>query len=87
MFAASIGICNISKDPCGMFDEPICTTLDDLEEDLGSVLNDSARVEIVKAVIASVEENLLKGVSTDYLSKLWYIYEALAEGVIDQNTQ
>ena len=54
-FAASIGSCNISKDPCGMFDEPICTTLDDLEEDLGSVLNDSAQVDIVKAVIASVE--------------------------------
>ena len=70
-----------------MFDEPICTTLNELEESIGSVLNEYAQVESVKAVIDSVELNCSKCVSVDYLSKLWYISEPLAEVVIDQNTQ
>ena len=41
----------------------------------------------MKAVIASVEANILKYVSDDYLSKLWYISEPPEEGAIDQKTQ
>ena len=86
-FDDSIESCNISEYPCGLFGEPICTILDELEEALGSVLDDSAQVESVKSVIASVEENHSKVVSSEYLSKLWYISEPLAGVVIDQNTQ
>ena len=86
-FAASIGSCNVSEDPSGMFYEPICTTLHELQEALWLVLNASAQVESVKAVIASFEANISKVVPADYLSNLWYISEPLVEGVIDQNTQ
>ena len=41
-----------------MFYEPIFTTLDELEEALGSVLNDSSQVESVKYVISSFEANI-----------------------------
>ena len=85
--AASIGSCNVPEDPCGLFDGPIFTTLDEIEEALGSVLNDSTQVWSVKSVIASVEANRLKCVSADYLSKLWYIPEPLAEGLIDKNNE
>ena len=30
-FTASIGSCNVSEDPCGLFDDPIFTTLYELE--------------------------------------------------------
>ena len=69
-FAASIGSCSVSEDPCGMFDEPIFSTFDELEEVLAFVFNESFQLESVKAAIASVEANLSKGVSADYLSKL-----------------
>ena len=63
-FAVSIWSCNVSKYPCGLFDEPILTTLDELEEALGLVLNKPAQIESVKAFIASIESNSLKGVSS-----------------------
>ena len=69
-FSASIGSCNVFEDPCGMFDEPIFSTFDELEEVLAFVFNESFQLESVKAAIASVEANLSKGVSADYLSKL-----------------
>ena len=86
--SASIGSCNISNEPCPLFDmsKPSISKWDAIEETLKQAL-DPEEIRYVEAKVASIQASRSRGVSKELLSKLWMIPVHLAEGAIEKNTQ
>ena len=78
----TIGSVRTSGVPCNLFNDPIGGTIDELRELLSDVIDADmiAKIEAIKVSNA-------RGVSKEFLSKIWVVSEHLAQGAIDQNTQ
>ena len=86
--SASIGSCNVSSEPCSVFDidKPSFSKWEEVESTLKSVLNPE-ELECVEAKVSSAQASRSRGVSKEFLSKLWLVPENLAEEAIERNTQ
>ena len=86
--SASIGSCNVSSEPCSVFDidKPSFSKWEEVESTLKSVLNPE-ELEYVEAKVSSALASRSRGVSKEFLSKLWLVPENLAEEAIERNTQ
>ena len=69
-----------------IFDEPITTSVDNLDSMLMSML-DPTEVADIQASIASASADSPDGISPKVLSKLWCIPENLAKDAVAQSTQ
>ena len=85
---ASIGSCNISLEQCSLFDteSPSITKWEEVESTLKSDLSPE-ELKFVEAKVSSTQASRPKGVTKEFLSKLWLIPENLAEDAISRNTQ
>ena len=86
--SASIGSCNVDDGPCPLFDmeSPTISKWEEMESTLKSVLSPD-ELEYIEAKVSSTQASRSRGVTKDFLSKLWLIPENLAESAIKRNTQ
>ena len=67
---------------CSLFQSPSGGILDELQEMLVGIMDD-----VILAKIEALQATSSKGVSKEFLSKIWTVSEELAQGAIDQNSQ
>ena len=86
--SASIGICNVSSEPCSVLDigKPSFSKWEEVQSSLELVLNPE-ELEYIEAKVSSAQASRSRGVSKEFLSKLWLVPEHLAESAIERNTQ
>ena len=85
---ASIGSCSIADDSaqCSLFNGPSTTDNENLEAIISSILGE-AEIEKVNSIVSAINAGKPSGPSASTLSKLWLVFEPLAKGALDQNTQ
>ena len=86
--SAPIGSFNVSSEPYSVFDidKPSFSKWEEVESTLKLVLNPE-ELEHVEAKVSSTQASRSRGVSKEFLSKLWLVPENLAEKLIERNTQ
>ena len=87
-FSASVGSFNFSSEPCSLFyiDKPSFSRWKEVECMLKSVINPK-ELEHVEAKALPAQASRSRGVSKEFLSKLWLVPENLAEKSIENNAQ
>ena len=85
---ASIGSCNVAPQSSSLFDmeSPSISKWEEVESTLKSVLSPD-ELKYVEAKVSSTQASRSKGVTKEFLSKLWLIPENLAQEAIARNTQ
>ena len=85
---ASIGSCNVAPQSSSLFDmeSPSISKWEEVESTLKSVLSPD-ELKYVEAKVSSTQATRSKGVTKEFLSKLWLIPENLAQEAIARNTQ
>ena len=88
MLGASIRSYNISPESCSLFDmeSPSISKWEEVESTLKSVLSPD-ELKYVEAKVSSTQASRSRGVTKDFLSKLWLIPKNLAQDTIPRNTQ
>ena len=81
-FAANIGSCTISDERFSLFTEGF----NSIHESIHGLVNPDS-IRKLQTKISSLQASKPVGVDSNTLSKLWLIYEPLAQSGIDQNTQ
>ena len=86
--SASVGSCIVSSEPCSVFFISNCsvTEWEEVESTLKSVLN-TEKLKHVEAKFSCTQSSRSRGVSKEYLSKLWLVPENLSKKSIEINTQ
>ena len=86
--SASIKICNNSSEPFSVFgiDKPYVSKWEEVESTLKSVLN-TEELEHIKAKVSSTHTSKSRGISKEFLSKLWLVLKNLFEKEIEGSTQ
>ena len=78
--------CNVSSEPCSVFDvdKPSFSKWEEVELTLKLVLNPE-ELECAETKVPSAQAKRSRGVSKEFLSKPWLVHAHLAENTIYRN--